>query len=305
MFFLSYTFLPLSAITFPHISIFCLTAKRLAHFKRLIVLYPLCLLAVWLPSVFLGLVANSAREVPAVQAKLEARAALAQGGAALAADERERLRKQASGDDILPVLLDHFAPAWLAGLLGAGIMAAVMATDSQILALSTIFTEDLLAFYEGKERFGERAQVHMGRGLVIAVTVAAYVLAMKLPVAIFDLATQYAFTGYAAMVPLLAGALYWRGSTKWGALASTLWVAAALVAIAWLQATVAAPAPGRVAGVVSAWGVEVVSRTATGTVVLGLLPVAPVTLISGLLMWGVSRVTRGPDGATLARYFPR
>ena len=33
------------------------------------------------------------------------------------------------------------------GLLGAGIMAAVMASDSQILALSTMFTEDVFAFY--------------------------------------------------------------------------------------------------------------------------------------------------------------
>jgi len=43
---------------------------------------------------------------------------------------------------VLVWLLDHYAPVWLAGLLGAGIMAAVMATDSQILALSTMFTEE-------------------------------------------------------------------------------------------------------------------------------------------------------------------
>ena len=52
-------------------------------------------------------------------------------------------------------MLEQYAPLWLAGLLGAGIMAAVMASDSQILALSTMFTEDVFAFYGGKERFGE------------------------------------------------------------------------------------------------------------------------------------------------------
>ena len=51
---------------------------------------------------------------------------------------------------MLLLLLDHYAPAWLAGLLGAGIMAAVMASDSQILALSTMFTEDVFAHYGGK-----------------------------------------------------------------------------------------------------------------------------------------------------------
>ena len=48
------------------------------------------------------------------------------------------------------LLLDRYAPLWLAGLLGAGIMAAVMASDSQILALSTMFTEDVFAFYGGQ-----------------------------------------------------------------------------------------------------------------------------------------------------------
>ncbi len=42
-------------------------------------------------------------------------------------------------------------------------MAAVMATDSQILALSTMFTEDVFAHYGGKARFGEAAQVKTGR----------------------------------------------------------------------------------------------------------------------------------------------
>jgi SSS family solute:Na+ symporter len=49
LFFLSYTFVPLSTIAFPHISIFCLTARRMAQFRSTVVLYPLCILAIWLP----------------------------------------------------------------------------------------------------------------------------------------------------------------------------------------------------------------------------------------------------------------
>ena len=38
-------------------------------------LYPICMLLIWLPSVFLGVAANAAKDVPAIASKLEARAA--------------------------------------------------------------------------------------------------------------------------------------------------------------------------------------------------------------------------------------
>ena len=72
-FFFSYTFIPLSSIAFPHILIFCLTAKRMSHFRKTVIAYPLCIMAVWLPAVFLGVVANQAVEVPAIADKLAAR----------------------------------------------------------------------------------------------------------------------------------------------------------------------------------------------------------------------------------------
>src|ERR1700752_633923 len=75
--FFSYTFIPFSSIAFPHIGIFCLTARKLSHFKRTVLLYPVCMVLIWLPCVFLGLAANRASEVPAIRAKLEARAVLA------------------------------------------------------------------------------------------------------------------------------------------------------------------------------------------------------------------------------------
>ena len=53
-FFFSYMLIPLSAIMFPHISIFCLTARRMGQFKKTILFYPLCILAIWLPCTFLG-----------------------------------------------------------------------------------------------------------------------------------------------------------------------------------------------------------------------------------------------------------
>src|SRR5918999_1620756 len=77
LYFFSYTFIPLSSIAFPHICIFCLTARNVTYFRRTIVLYPICMLLIWLPSVFLGVVENKARSIPAIASKLEAREQLA------------------------------------------------------------------------------------------------------------------------------------------------------------------------------------------------------------------------------------
>jgi SSS family solute:Na+ symporter len=273
--FFSYTFIPLSTIAFPHITIFCLTARRMAQFRRTVIFYPLCILAIWLPCVFLGVAANAMRDVPRIESKLEARQALAAAPASMPADERTALRRQAAGDDVVPIMLEAYAPLWLAGILGAGIMAAVMASDSQILALSTMFTEDVFAFYGGKMRFGEHVQVQTGRVFVVILTLIAYAVAMRAPQGIFDLAVQYAFSGYSALSVLFFAALFWKRSTKWGALAVALWVACAVV--------YTATTPGALA-----W--------------FGLMPVVPMTLIAAALMVVVSLATPPPTQETLARY---
>jgi solute:Na+ symporter, SSS family len=277
LFFFSYTFIPLSTIAFPHITIFCLTARRMEQFRRTVIFYPLCILAIWLPCTFLGLAANAMRDVPRIEQKLEARAALAAAPASMAAEDRATLRRRAAGDDVVLVMLEHYAPLWLAGMLGAGIMAAVMASDSQILALSTMFTEDVFAFYGGTARFGETAQVQTGRLFVVLLTIVAYAIALRAPQSIFDLAVQYAFSGYAALSPLLFAALFWKRSTKWGALAVALW---------------------------TAWAVIYTARVPGALAWYGLMPVVPMTLMSSLLMVIVSLVTRPPSASTLQRYHP-
>jgi SSS family solute:Na+ symporter len=302
-YFFSYTFIPLSAIAFPHILIFCLTARKMSQFKKTVIFYPLCILAIWLPCVFLGVMANRVTDIPEIRQKQEARRVLATQGRTMEPEAREHLREESSGDDVIMLLLKRYAPLWLAGLLGAGIMAAVMASDSQILALSTMFTEDVFAFYGGKTRFGESVQVQTGRLFIILITLFAYAVALRAPESIFELAIQYAFSGYAALSPLLVAALFWRGSTKWGALAVTVWTALAVVAVAVLQAIVPAPAPGPPAVLWAPGGVEVLSRTPGGTAVFGFMPVVPMVLISALLMIVVSLMTRKPDASTVAKYF--
>jgi SSS family solute:Na+ symporter len=303
LYFFSYTFIPLSAIAFPHILIFCLTARKMNQFKKTVIFYPLCILAIWLPCVFLGVMANRVTDVPQIKAKQEARRVLAAQGKTMAPEARDDLRERAAGDDVILLLLQRYAPFWLAGLLGAGIMAAVMASDSQILALSTMFTEDVFAFYGGKRRFGEAVQVQTGRIFIVIITLFAYAIALRAPETIFELAIQYAFSGFAALSPLLVAALFWKGSTKWGALAVTVWTALAVIAVAIFQQSVPAPAPGPSTIFWSVGGAEVISRTPGGTAVLGFMPVVPMVIVSALLMIVVSKVTRKPKAMTLARYF--
>src|SRR4028119_835821 len=115
-------------------------------------------------------------------------------------------------------------------------MACVVASDSQILALRTIFTEDIFAYYGGKERFGDKAQVWTGRAFVVGITTVAYLIALALKdkAGIFELAIRFAFSGFAALAPIMLAALFWKRSTKWGALAASLWVAGCVLGTAYV-----------------------------------------------------------------------
>src|SRR6266480_126706 len=53
----SYALIPLSSIMFPHIAIFCLTAKKMSSFRKTVIFYPICIMLTWLPAIFLGVMA--------------------------------------------------------------------------------------------------------------------------------------------------------------------------------------------------------------------------------------------------------
>src|SRR4030095_10824362 len=128
-------------------------------------------------------------------------------------------------------------------------------------------------------RSGEAVRVQTGRAFVVILTAVAYLVALNAPESIFELAIQYAFSGFAALSPLLIAALFWRRSTRWGALLVALWVAATVLAVALFQQAVPAPLPGRPPVVVWSWGgLDVLARTAGGTTVLKFLPVVPMAL---------------------------
>lgn len=291
--FVSFLFIPLSALAFPHMCILCLTARKPGAFRKSAIFYPLCILLVWFPCVLLGTIAAGDSGV---------REALAASGG--------------TSDEVMVLLLREHAPAWLAGLLGAGILAAVMASDSQILALSTMFTEDILVYYfrdrdldrdrAGGRGLDERTRAILGRAFVVGATLVAYWIAMTTQMQIFEIGIQFAFTGYAAMLPVVVAAAYWKRSSRHGVLASILVVIAGLLAIGYYQWSVPPPAPGTPP--IPIWtvgGIAVLERVPPGLSVLGgYLPVVPLVLLATLALIGVSLLTRPPSRETIDRYFP-
>ena len=278
--FFSYTLIPLSAIMFPHIAIMCMTAEKMSSFKKTVIFYPICILLIWLPCVVLGVVA--VHQFPGL--------------------------KVGESDDVILRLLTENTDPLLAGALGAAIMACVMASDSQILALCTMFSQDVFAHYGGAKRFGERAQVWTGRVFVILITALAYLIGLRLEdkAGIFELAIRFAFSGFAALAPVMLAALFWQRSTQWGALAATVWVGFAMAGTWWLhEATFAlAPKPGQaLVPIFPALG-DLLLRSPSNVLVFGYLPVLPMVLGSALFMVVGSLLTQPPGRATLEKYFP-
>ena len=137
---------------FPHIFMHWLTARRAESFRLPIVAYPLCVAIVWIPSVLLGVVGST--DIPGLQG--------------------------AQANSVLIRLIHSHAPEFLAGLLVAGVFAAIMSSlDSQTLSLGTMFTQDIVRQYGFRDRMSERQQILVGRWFVVGILLITYVPALS------------------------------------------------------------------------------------------------------------------------------
>jgi SSS family solute:Na+ symporter len=252
---LTYACIPLSAGMFPHLFIHWLTAQRAAYFRYTISLYPVCIAFVWLPSVLLGI---------------------------LAAADFPGLPPAAANTVILKLITLH-APGFLAGLLAAGVFSTCMnSLDSQVLSLGTMFTHDVVRRYGFHDRMSEKQELMVGRTFVAVILVITFVLSLVTTRSIFKLGI-WAFTGFAALFPIVVAALFWKRSTKHGAIASVV-----TVATLWIHFFVqAGDNPDYTVG-----------QT-------GIMPVGVILAASTAAMVLVSLITRPPGEEVLARFFPR
>jgi sodium/proline symporter len=126
----------------------------------------------------------------------------------------------------------HLHPV-LAGLCLSGILAAIMSTASaQLLVASSAFAQD---FYKGLFRRdpGRAELLWVGRGAVLAIALAAWLLALDPENKVLDL-VAWAWAGFgAAFGPAIVLSLYWERMTRNGALAGML--AGGLTVILWKQ----------------------------------------------------------------------
>ncbi len=134
-------------------------------------------------------------------------------------------------ETVLIELIRALFNPWVAGVLMAAILAAIMSTiDSQLIVSASALTND---FYKGFIRPGasDAEMVWISRAAVIAVSVVALLLALNPEAGVLDL-VAYAWGGFgAAFGPLIILSLYWSRMTRNGALAGM--VVGAVTVLVW------------------------------------------------------------------------
>jgi len=175
-------------------------------------------------------------------------------------------------DNILPMMIDEFAPSWVLGIMLSGAFAALMSTaDSQLLVLSSMLTRDVYKRWIRKMA-SQREEFILGRILVAGLAIIGLVLALTSVETLFETLTKTTFTGLAVLFPTTIAALYWRRATKWGCIGSII------------------------AGELTYAGFyfEVIPSDWT----FGYLSVIPVVLVAVAVLVGLSLITKPSEGKT-------
>ncbi len=252
--FVTYLFIPLSVGMFPHLFQHWLTARSAKSFRLTVIAHPLCIMVVWVPCVLVGAWASGVLP-PGIPPPAVLSAML----------------NLLVGD---PVLI---------GLLTAGVLAAIMSSlDSQFLCLGTIFTNDIVIHRAGADKYSDKQIIFIARCFIVAIVALTYGLAMLAKNAnVFDLAI-WCFSGFSALFPVIFAALYWKRTTKQGAIASII---AALVT--WLYYFHE-----------SGYGGEYMVGP-------GIVPAAICFGASAVVLVVVSLLTEPPSKETLDKFFPK
>ncbi|MEQ1892355.1 MAG: sodium:solute symporter family protein [Planctomycetota bacterium] len=256
--FLSYMLVPLSVGMFPHLFQNWLTAKDAKSFRTVLVFHPIFILFVWLPCVLIGVWA------------------VGQG-----------LKPATSNATLGMMMTKYVSDPVVRGLVQAGTIAAIMSMDSQIMALGTMFTEDVVVHVKGKGKVSDKEQVWWSRAFILLIMGVSYFLAMYPPPNVFDLGV-WCFSGFAGLFPLVLASIYWKRVTTAGAFASVLAMLAVWGVLFWRG--LVAPA---LAG----------AKKVEEPLVLGVMPVVWVVLAAGAALVLVSLATRPPSEATIRKYF--
>ncbi len=178
----------LTVIAFPHMFVRLMAAEGGGAIRGACRIYPLALVALWLPAVLIGV----------------------WGSAAFPGLERP--------DAIFSLMAAEHLPAWMAPLSAVVVLAALMSTlDAQVLTLSSMLVRDVLdkLLPSRDAASGAARDVRAGRlfGLLIAAVV--FVLTLTWGESVFGLAA-FSFSGYVTLAPALFLGVRWRRCTAAG-----------------------------------------------------------------------------------------
>ena len=259
--FVTYLLIPLSVGMFPHLFQHWLTAKSAKSFKLSVVCHPIFIMIVWVPCVLIGIWAHTIALPPTITGNV---------------------------NKILPFLVKSQMTPVLAGLLTAGILAAIMSSlDSQFLCIGSMFTNDIVDNYVGKDKISDRAQVWIARAFVILIVALTYWLSLQGYKSVFVLGV-WCFSGFAALFPLVFAALYWKRLTAAGAVSGVL----AMIG-SWLYFFRE-----------SEWGSNrsyAIELPVAGGIEV--MPVVAIFLCTLVSMVATSLITKAPSEATLKKFF--
>jgi SSS family solute:Na+ symporter len=272
--FLTYLLIPLSVATFPHVFQHWMTAKNVNAFKLPVVCHPIFIMIVWLPCVLVGVWAVAAYGNPELRP----------AGAPLPSNP----------NTILPFLVKTHTGPVLGGFLAAGILAAIMSSlDSQFLCIGTIFNNDIVTHYLGKDNVSDARQVWLTRIFIIGIVAITYLLSLGNVRSVFAMGV-WCFSGFTALFPIVIAALYWRGLSAAGAIAGIL---AAIISWSILFYQGAQVPPDQ--GGLSEFALHLTIAGQTHEI----MPVVVMLGSSLVSMVAVSLVTAKPKPETLAKFF--
>ena len=259
--FFTYCFIPLSVGMFPHLFQHWLTAKSAKAFKLTVVAHPIFIMIVWVPCVLIGM---------------------------WAAAHVGALPPGVSPNIILGRMVESLVHSpVLSGLVGAGVLAAIMSSlDSQFMCLGTMFTRDIVIRKFGEDRFTDKQKVLIARGFILLIVLITYLLACALmnTAQVFALGV-WCFSGFAGLFPLIVASVYWKGTTKAGAI-SCITVTATVWSVLFYH-DIISQAPG----------------AEEELLIAGMMPVTLIIAASAITLVVASLLTKKPSDTTLKKFF--
>lgn len=170
---------------FPQVNQRFFVARSKRVLKRTFALWPVLVLALFVPAFMLGTWAR---------------------GLGIAAEP---------GANVLPLLLAEYTPAWFGALVVAGAVAAMMSSsDSMLLSGSSYFTRDIYRPFVNSDA-SDRREDRLGRVGVIVFATGSFLTSLLRPGTLLEVGAT-AFGGFAQLALPVLVALYWTGTTRAG-----------------------------------------------------------------------------------------